>query len=149
MVVDFNGDKLTDRVMFDHEGFICLFARDRVDGELTLQPPQRIFVDPDGSPIRLNPGRAGASGRRKLAVVDWDGDGRLDLLVNSTSATWLRNVETRSSKNVLEDKGKLSTHNISGHTSSPTTVDWNRDSVPDLLVGAEDGFLYYMTNPRR
>lgn len=148
VVVDFNGDKLTDLVMLDHEGFICLFVRDLVDGKLTLRPPQRIFVDPDGGPIRLNPGRAGASGRRKLAVVDWDGDGRLDLLANSTSATWLRNVETRGNKTVLEDQGLLSTRNISGHTSSPTTVDWNRDGVPDLLVGAEDGFLYYMANPR-
>jgi hypothetical protein len=72
----------------------------------------------------------------------------LDLLVNSTSATWLRNVETREGNVVLEDKGQLSTRNISGHTSSPTTVDRNKDGVPDLLVGAEDGFLYYMTNPR-
>ena len=29
-----------------------------------------------------------------------------------------------------------------------TIVDWDRDNVPDLLIGAEDGFLYYLKNPR-
>ena len=149
VVVDFNADKLNDLVMLDHEGFLCLFARQSVDGTLSLLPPQRIFVDPEGLPIRLNQKRAGGSGRRKLAVVDWDGDGRLDLLVNSSSANWLRNIETREGKIVLEDKGPLSARNIAGHTSSPTTVDWNRDGASDLLVGAEDGFLYYMTNSKR
>jgi hypothetical protein len=28
-------------------------------------------------------------------------------------------------------------------------VDWNGDGVPDLLVGAEDGFLYYGRNSRK
>ena len=148
VVVDFNGDQLNDLVMLDHEGYLALFERTRVGDQMQLQPGQRIFLDTAGKTIHLSGGSAGRSGRRKLAVVDWDGDGRLDVLVNSTSATWLRNVETRDGKVVLDDQGQLSTRNISGHTSSPTTVDWNRDGVPDLLVGAEDGFLYYMTNPR-
>ncbi|MBP85604.1 MAG: hypothetical protein CMJ64_02635 [Planctomycetaceae bacterium] len=148
VVVDFNGDKLNDLVMLDHEGYLAFFERNHIGEKLQLQPGQRIFVDTAGKTIQLNGSRAGGSGRRKLAVVDWDGDGRSDVLVNSTSATWLRNVETRDGKVVLEDKGQLSERNISGHTSSPTTVDWNKDGVPDLLVGAEDGFLYYMTNPR-
>ena len=38
---------------------------------------------------------------------------------------------------------------LAGHTTSPTTVDWDRDGIRDLLVGAEDGFLYYMKNPHR
>ncbi len=36
---------------------------------------------------------------------------------------------------------------LAGHTTSPTTVDWDKDGISDLLVGAEDGFLYYMKNP--
>ena len=149
VVVDFNRDQLSDLVMLDQDGYLSLFQRARRDGSLILQPPQRIFIDEQGKPIRLNAGRAGRSGRRKLTVVDWDGDGRLDVLVNSASATWLRNVETRGEKVVLADQGELSRRNISGHTSSPTTVDWNRDGVPDLLVGAEDGFLYYLQRPAK
>jgi hypothetical protein len=56
-----------------------------------LLPPKRVFCDEQGNPLRLNAGIAGKSGRRKL-VVDWDGDGKLDLLViaNVTSASSLQ-----------------------------------------------------------
>ena len=36
---------------------------------------------------------------------------------------------------------------LAGHTSSPTLVDWDNNNIPDLVVGAEDGFLYYLKNP--
>jgi hypothetical protein len=32
---------------------------------------------------------------------------------------------------------------VAGHTSSPTIVDFNNDGKPELIVGAEDGRLYY------
>jgi len=38
---------------------------------------------------------------------------------------------------------------LAGHTSSPTVVDWNQDGVPELLVGAEDGYLYHMQRDAR
>jgi len=28
------------------------------------------------------------------------------------------------------------------------SVDWDCNGIPDLLIGAEDGFLYYLKNPR-
>ena len=27
-------------------------------------------------------------------------------------------------------------------------VDWDRDGIQDLLIGAEDGYFYHMKNPR-
>jgi hypothetical protein len=146
--VDFNRDQLNDLVMLDHEGYLALFRRVKDDGKLRLLPGERIFLDDKGAPLRLNARQAGGSGRRKLAVVDWDGDGHLDLLVNSQSATLFRQVEQRDGKIVLKDMGLLDGRNISGHTSSPTVVDWNQDGVPDLLVGSEDGRLYYRRQDR-
>ena len=35
---------------------------------------------------------------------------------------------------------------LAGHTTSPTMVDWDGDSLPDLLIGAEDGHFYYLKN---
>lgn len=143
VVVDFNADGYNDLVMLDHEGYLAFFERQEQDGELVLLPGQRIFVDRDGKPLQLNPGYAGRSGRRKLAVVDWDGDGKLDVLVNSSNANFYRQVGQQDGKIVLQDMGKMYERNIAGHTSSPTVVDWNRDGVPELLVGSEDGRLYY------
>ncbi|MGH7128731.1 MAG: FG-GAP repeat domain-containing protein, partial [Planctomycetaceae bacterium] len=86
--------------------------------------------------------------RRKLAIVDWDGDGRRDLLLNGRNADFYRNLAERDGHIVLKNMGPLDDRKLAGHTSSPTVVDWNADGVPDLLIGAEDGFLYYMPNPR-
>jgi predicted neuraminidase len=144
MAVDVTGDGLNDLVMLDHEGYLALYERRKTDGKLELLPPRRRFVDPSGQPMRLNTKTAGGSGRRKIVVTDWDGDGRLDLLANSSSADWWRNEANHGDQVVLRHLGPLSRRNVSGHTTSPTVVDWNQDGKPDLLVGAEDGHLYYL-----
>ncbi len=148
MAVDWNADGLTDIVMLDHEGYLALFQRQKRGERLLLLPGKRIFVEESGALFRPNPRRAGGSGRRKLQIVDWDGDGRMDILFNSVNADFYRNLGQRDGKVVLENLGALNARKISGHTSSPTVVDWDGNGVPDLLVGAEDGRFYYARNPR-
>ena len=132
--------------------------------ELVLLPPKRVFKiegpcefdsrhrpvgDKRDGLLRLNANRAGASGRRKLCFADWDGDGRVDLLVNSVNVNWLRNVRTDDEGFTwFKDMGQLDDRVLAGHTTSPTVVDWDKNGIPDLLVGAEDGRLYYKRNPR-
>jgi FG-GAP-like repeat len=157
-VVDWDRDGLNDLVMLDHEGYLAFFGRQHRNGRLVLLPGQRLFqggvydskhrVKCEGL-LRLNNGSAGGSGRRKLCIVDWDGDGRRDLLVNSTNVSVLRQVSADGPPWRFEDVGGVSDHKLAGHTTSPTTVDWDGDGVRDLLVGAEDGRLYYLRNPRR
>lgn len=136
LAIDFDGDKRLDLVMLDQEGFLTLRSS---GGEA-----QRIFVDEENRPLQLNSGTCGRSGRVKLAMVDWDGDSRLDLLVNSENATWYRNCETRNGKVVLKKVGNLAKRNVAGHTSSPATCDFNWDGKPDLLVGSENGRIYFI-----
>ncbi len=140
------GDGLNDLVMLDHEGYLSWFRRVRDSQRLILLPGQRVFVDPQGKPLQLNAGVAGKSGRRKLCIVDWDGDGRLDVLANSTNVNWLRHAASMDGRFVLQDTGPIAQRRIEGHDTSPTTVDFNADGVPDLLVGAEDGRMYYLRN---
>jgi hypothetical protein len=154
LVVDWNQDGLNDLLMLDHEGYLAWFRRNLEGDELILLPGQRIFrglaYDSRGKPtateegvLRLNEKTAGASGRRKLCCVDWDADGHRDLLVNSLNVNVLRNAGTLEGMTRFEDQGPISELKLAGHTTSPTTVDWDGDGVRDLLVGAEDGFLYY------
>ncbi|MEO8494714.1 MAG: VCBS repeat-containing protein, partial [Planctomycetota bacterium] len=128
------------------EGYLAFFRRSRNGDELRLASGQRIFHDSTGQPLRLNAEVAGRSGRRKLCFADWDGDGRLDLLVNSTSINLLRNVSTKETPWTFRDEGPVDETRLAGHTTSPTIVDWDRDGRPDLVIGAEDGHLYYRRN---
>jgi arylsulfatase A-like enzyme len=146
IVIDINRDHRPDLVMLDHEGYLTFFERKK-NGR--LKPGQRIFKDKSGQPLRLNDRMAGPSGRRKLCFADWDQDGRVDILVNSRSVDLLRNVSTQESPWTFEPAGSLDERRLAGHTTSPTVVDWNKDGVPDLLTGAEDGRLYYQPNSNK
>lgn len=148
LVYDFNGDGLPDLAMLDHEGFLAFFERARRDGQLMLKHPRRAFCGEDGQPLQLTAKRAGGSGRRKLCVTDWDGDGRFDLLLNSANANLLRQVGMRDGKWLFKDAGALNSRNIEGHDVSPAVVDFDGDGVQDFLGGAEDGRFYFLANPR-
>ena len=155
--VDWNGDGATDLVMIDPEGYLSYYERLPEDEQFPLAPGRRIFhvesssgynskhitTVEGGGLLRLNNQPYGSSGRRKLCCSDWDGDGDLDLLVNSINVSLFENTGTRDRKVLLRDRGQLSGLKLAGHTTSPTTVDWNGNGIPDLLVGAEDGFFYY------
>lgn len=136
--IDFDRDNKLDLVLLDQAGYLTLRSAGGV--------AQRIFVDENDEPLQLNPGSCGRSGRVKLAVVDWDGDERLDVLVNSENALWYRNCEDRNGKVVMKKVGNLDTRNVAGHTSSPAACDFDKDGKPDLLVGSENGRIYYMTH---
>lgn len=147
VVIDWTGDGLADLVMLDTEGYLCLYERKRVDGQLQLMPPKRVFRDEKGQPLQLNAKTAGGSGRRKLCMADWDGDGRIDLLANSRNVEFWKNMGTQNGITTLVNQGDVDSRPLAGHSTCPTVVDWDRNGVPDLVVGAEDGCFYYMTNP--
>lgn len=154
---DWNGDGLTDLVMLDHEGYLSFYERFLENGVKKLHPGKRIFyganqhvfdnkndvVDSTGGPLQLNHRGGGGSGRRKITLTDWDSDGDIDLIVNSLNASLFENTGTVDGSVFFMHRGLLAADTLSGHTTSPTTVDWDGDGYPDLLVGAEDGHFYY------
>ncbi|NLP10755.1 VCBS repeat-containing protein [bacterium] len=163
LAVDFNRDGLQDLVMLDHEGYLAFFERTKdADGLLHLLPGKRLFTtdgptvfDSSQKPqpqndayLRLNGLNNGKSGRRKIGMTDWNGDGRLDLLVNSVNITLMENRGQRDGLTLFHDFGPLAEMKLAGHSTSPAVVDWNKDGIKDLLIGAEDGRFYYLRNPR-
>ena len=148
VVTDWNKDGRPDLVMLDHEGYLTLWERQSLSSGGFLSPPRRVLLDKDGQALRFNPGLGGRSGRRKLCVFDWDGDGQLDILANSQNSAFHRQLEKTNAGWTFAPPVNVSDRNIEGHDTSPTTVDWDGNGVRDLLIGAEDGRLYFLRNPR-
>ena len=164
VAMDWNGDGLTDLIVLDQEGYLAYYERFRTPGgELLLRPGRRIFhgtncslysakkgvVETSEGLLRLNNGIGGQSGRRKICFIDWDGDGRLDLIVDSQNACWFRNVREKNGEVWYEYMGNVNERILAGHTTCPTPIDWRGDGTPELLLGAEDGHFYRMTNKQR
>ena len=161
VVIDLNKDGLNDLLIIDHEGYLSLFERFIKNEQLKLYPGKRIFSaksiskfdskgngqNESGGLLQLNNKQAGGSGRRKFCIVDWNNDGKLDLLVNGINVNFLRNISTVKNEYLFIDSGNVHSHILAGHTTSPTVVDWDKNGSLDLLIGAEDGHFYYLTNP--
>ena len=98
--------------------------------------------------LRMNSTTAGASGRRTFCFTDWDGDGMIDLMVNTRPNV---NFFRGSGRNaggqwVFEDQGAVHPERLASHATTPTIVHWN-DPRGDLLFGSEDGFFYFLKRP--
>jgi hypothetical protein len=157
--IDWNNDGLMDLIMLDQEGYLSYYERTNENGQM-LAPGMRIFVSEPGEynrrneatdsiagSLRLNTDKYGSSGRRKLAFGDWDGDGDIDIIINSVNAALFENSGDSGGLVKMKLIGNLSVQKLAGHTTSPTLVDWDRNGRPDLLLGAEDGHFYYMKKP--
>jgi hypothetical protein len=152
--IDWNNDGLCDLVMLDHEGYLSFYERFRKNDELWLKPGKRIFYlatafeGTNPQLLQLSTGIAGKSGRRKLCFVDWNNDGRMDLMVNTNkgNAGYYENIKQDGDAAFFVDKGNISPIRLAGHTTSPTPVDWDKDGTFDILLGAEDGHFYYLKN---
>ncbi|MDO4585640.1 MAG: VCBS repeat-containing protein, partial [Planctomycetia bacterium] len=117
------------------------------DGTLKLKHPRRIFCDREGMPLQLSPKKAGGSGRRKICMVDYDMDGKVDLLLNSRNVAFYKQIKTEDGKYYFQNMGNLDSRHLAGHSTCPTVADFNQDGIPDVVVGAEDGRFYYLRNP--
>ncbi|MCX6955228.1 MAG: VCBS repeat-containing protein [Verrucomicrobia bacterium] len=159
-MIDWNGDGLIDLVMSDAEGYLAFYERRRAaNGQLELLPPKRVFwsegastFDSNGKPtnkesglLRLNGGDFGRGGRRTFCIVDWDSDGKPDILLNSNpNVNFFRNLgQDANGQWRFRDEGPVSTHVLTGHATKPTYF----SSTGELLIGAEDGFFYRLKKP--
>ena len=85
-------------------------------------------------------------------VVYWDADARKDLLVGQADGTVKIFLNVGTDTDPLFDAGQLIQVGLAGANldvgarATPTLLDWNNDSMPDLVVGALDGKIRIYIN---
>ena len=147
-------------LFMDLDGDAAL-AIPEAEGSLVLAEVRKLSFA-DGSNIRLC-GKNGLWGRGHLALVDWDGDGKEDIIFGTnqscqkyfckkrirTNATpfLYRNVGSREKPHFAEPVPfclKKSGNRLAfgNHNATPWVTDLDGDGRPDLLVSAENGKVY-------
>jgi len=141
-VADWDGDGDLDLVIGNIDGAVFL-----VKNEGDAQKP--IF----GAPARLKAKSTAVmaeGGDAGPYLADWDGDGKLDLVLGSGSGkvTWYRNIGAGKEPELAEprplvldvggefrESAGFDNPKHCGMRSKPAVFDWNGDGKPDLLVG--------------
>lgn len=86
-----------------------------------------------------------------IQLVDFNGDGLLDLLTGSSrgSVLWYENLGTRTEPRYTFARMLFQTDGRPidpGFLTTPALVDWDGDGKQDLLLGAAKGWVYFYRN---
>jgi len=137
-VVDWDSDGKLDLIVGDSDGFVSFF-RNRTGGRAPLFDAG-VRLTAGGAPIKVWGERLerSAAGYARPAVVDWDGDGKLDLLVADGRGwvTFFRNEGEKGAPRLARGQRLLAGGKPidgSGRTSV-IACDWDRDGRTDLLL---------------
>lgn len=132
---DWNEDGLNDIIAGSHSGQVYVYLNKGTNKEPVLDKAAKIngaevmrFADP--------------------YVVDWNSDGKKDIIVGSRAGEITVFINEMDNKQpIFRSELKLNEGELDvGFFSSPAMVDWNGDGKKDLVVGEKDGGIYLFLN---
>ena len=151
-VGDLDGDGLPDLIGVDGQSRLCWWRRGRGDDGLRLGAPE-LPVDAAGQPLVVA-GHGRHIGRTKIAVCDWDHDGRADVLCsppitqNGGYQFFFGNRGVRDGRVVMKpEPRRIILKNVDTppftHYAMCEPVDFNGDGQWEVLAGFDRGTIYY------
>ncbi len=140
-VVDYNNDGLKDVIAGDVDGNVYLYLSEE---QLQEDGSKKVVLVAKGAIQNINVGSLSVP-----FVVDYDNDGKKDLLVGSGDGHIYLYLNTRDDAapeftSIVTIKATGSDITISN--SAPNVVDYNNDGRKDLVVGGYDGKLRLYKN---
>jgi WD40 repeat protein len=150
--VDWNNDQMKDLIVGEGggsgDGKVRVYLN--VGSEAEPQFDSFFYAQADGGDLACP--AAGCMGCFPR-VLDWDEDGRKDLLVGQSDGTIRVFLNVADDKEPAFDGGTLLKVGIEGmwtldvgSRATPMPVDWNSDGMLDLVVGALDGAIHIYLN---
>ena len=136
-IVDWNNDGKKDFIIGSSTGEISVF----INKGTNHQP----FFDEE---IKLNDGDLDVGFSSSPAMVDWNGDGKKDLIVGNRSGKVFVffNLGFDNLPRFQSDlDGAETSIKVPGY-ATPFIVDWNNDGKFDVICGSSDGKVYVFIN---
>ncbi|MBM4331839.1 MAG: hypothetical protein FJ117_11560 [Deltaproteobacteria bacterium] len=138
-LVDWNGNGKIDLLVGNGGGYLHLFLNSGSEDSLDFTPG--VMVQAAGKDLDVG-------GRASPCVVDWNEDGKKDLIMgNSSGEIFLYLNEGSNEQPVFGKPIKLNRGSLDvGSNSSPDVADWNGDGKKDLVIGNDSGEVFVFLN---
>jgi len=138
-VIDWNNDDKKDVICSEEEGKFFLLINEGTDEDPVFN--SKPFIQNNGSVLDVG-------WRPSPSIVDWNGDGKKDLLTGCMpgNVMYFENKGTDAAP-VFNGSVNLKSGNTVidlGWDDQPWVTDFNGDGTWDILAGEYDGFVYYV-----
>ena len=150
---DWNNDGLTDLIVGTGSGYVRVYLNVGTDSEPQFSniTSKSFYAKSGSSDLQCPPsGCMGCFPR----VVDWNDDGKKDLLVGQSNGQIRIFLNTNTDDDPIFDEGTLFGYDRGfyvetvdiGSRATPSFVDWNNDGLKDVVCGALDGKIRIFLN---
>ncbi|MFH1564087.1 MAG: PQQ-binding-like beta-propeller repeat protein [Nitrospirota bacterium] len=151
-MVDFDDDHRKDLLVGDENGFVTLFLNSGTDKDPIFTGGFELKVYGISAEKGTFTENLNVSGFARPFPVDWNNDGKKDLIVGNSlgQVLYFRNIQSDHAPlfapGLIIQVGSPTKNLDVGENATPCVIDWNNDGKKDLVIGQGDGNVYCALN---